>query len=122
MSNLIIVDESKIQKKKHLSRWLIGPWNSPSKIDFGIAFFQPDQKSKPHYHEVVEEIIYSIDGEITLILEDAKSHKLKAGFVVFLPPKQIHALHNQSNKVTKLAIIKSPSFPTDKIELETDQT
>lgn len=114
----MIVDESKIQEKEHVSRWLIGPWNSQSKIDFGVAFFQPEQQVKKHIHEIVEEIFYVIEGEIILLLEKDNECVLKRGQVAHIPPKQVHALHNRSRKRAKLIIVKSPSIPTDKIYLK----
>lgn len=110
----MIIDESEIQENKHITRWLIGPWNSQSTVDFGIALIQPNQRVESHYHEQVEEIIYTVDGEITLLLGNEKSVKLKRGLVVHIPPNQTHALHNQTQKITKLVVVKSPSLPADK--------
>ncbi|NVM27471.1 MAG: cupin domain-containing protein [Candidatus Helarchaeota archaeon] len=112
-----IVDESKIQEKEHVSRWLIGPWNSESKLDFGVAFFQPDQQVKKHVHEKVEEIFYVIEGEIILLLDKDQKFVLKKGQVAYIPPKQGHALQNRSRKIAKLVIVKSPSIPTNKTYL-----
>ena len=111
---MLIVDERKVKEEGHMSRWLIGPWNSHSKLDFGIAFFQIDQKVEKHFHKTVEEIFYVIEGEIILITEKEGEFVLKKGFVAHIPPKSVHALHNRSNTVAKLAIIKSPSIPSDK--------
>ncbi len=108
------MDEAAIEEKGHTTRWLLGPWNSQSKLDFGIAFFQPNQSVEPHFHETVEEFFYVIEGEILLQLNNRENYILKRGFVAHIPPKQVHALHNQSSKIAKLVVVKSPSLPTDK--------
>ncbi len=109
-----IADESKVTEQSYMTRWLLGPWNSKCNLDFGIAFFQPNQRVKKHIHEEVEEIFYVIEGEILLELEGTKAVTLKQGFVAHIPPDQQHALHNQSYRVVKLVIVKSPSIPSDK--------
>jgi len=110
---MIIIDEKKMNEKEYTTRWLIGPWNSQSKIDFGIAFIQPNQQVKKHWHEIVEEIFYIIEGEVVLLVIN-KEIILKQGYIVYIPPKEIHALYNRSNKMVKLVAVKAPSIPSDK--------
>ncbi|MHA1649799.1 MAG: cupin domain-containing protein [Candidatus Helarchaeota archaeon] len=113
-----IVDESRIDEKGYLTRWLIGPWNSQASFDFGIAFIQPKQYIKKHFHEKIEELFYVIEGEIQLLLSNKEEFTLKQGFVAHIPPKQVHGLHNRSNKIVKLVVVKSPSIPSDKKYVE----
>lgn len=111
----MIIDEASINEGDFTTRWLIGPWNSKSTLDFGIAFLHPDQQVKPHLHERVEEILYLIEGQISLILDQERNEvTLKPGIAVHIPPKTIHALHNRSSTTAKLICIKSPSLPSDK--------
>ena len=114
---MIIVDEKKMDEKGYTTRWLIGPWNSQSKIDFGIAFIQPNQQVKMHWHEAVEEIFYIIQGNIVLLV-DNQEIILRQGCVAHISPKEIHALHNRSNETVKLVTVKAPSIPSDKIYTE----
>ena len=110
-----IIDESEIEEKEYLTRWLFGPWNSQSQnLDFGIAFFQPNQSVKRHFHKLVEEIFYVIEGEIVLLTENEEFFVLRQGMAAYIPPKQVHALQNRSNSVTKFIVVKSPSLPNDK--------
>jgi len=115
VKNLKIIDEKVIKEQGYLTRWLLGPWNSPCKLDFGIAFFQPGQKVDKHFHEQVEELFYVIDGQISIQFNTGSdSIILKAGEVAYIPPKEVHALYNNTNKVVKMVVIKNPSIPTDK--------
>ena len=114
MISLKVVDEASVNEGERNSRWLLGPWNSECTIDFGIAFIQPNQRVKKHFHEQVEEIFYVIEGEILLKGNNENDIILKQGHVVYLPPKQVHALHNRSQKIAKLVVIKVPSIPSDK--------
>ena len=109
----MIIDETNVNERGFATRWLIGPWNSQSTLDFGIAFLHPDQQVKPHLHEKVEELFYLIEGEIILML-DRKEITLKPGIAAHIPPKTSHALHNRSSTTAKLVIVKSPSLPSDK--------
>jgi len=111
----MIIDETSVKEGGFTTRWLIGPWNSQSSLDFGITFLHPDQQVKPHLHERVEEIFYLIEGQISLILDrDQKEITLKPGMAAHIPPKTIHALHNGSSTTAKLVCVKSPSLPSDK--------
>lgn len=111
---MLIVDEAQVKEEGTMSKWLIGPWNSSSKTDFGVAFFQPDQLIQKHIHERVEEIFYVIEGQIVLLLDDNTQRILTKGNVAFIPPKQVHGLHNRSNTITKFIIVKFPSIASDK--------
>lgn len=116
---MIIVDETKIEEKGFVTRWMIGPWNTESTIDFGIAFLQPNQQVKKHWHERVEAIFYIIEGTIVLTVNN-EEFTLKQGFAAHIHPKEIHSLYNRSAKTVKLVSVKSPSIPSDKIYLETE--
>ena len=116
---MIIVDETKIEEKGFITRWMIGPWNAESTLDFGIAFLQPNQQVKKHWHDKVEEIFYIIEGKIVLTVND-EEFILKQGFVAHILPKEIHSLNNRSNKPVKLVTVKSPSIPSDKIYVESE--
>ena len=101
---MFIVNEAKVDKKEYMSRWLIGPWNSSSKTEFGVAFIEPEQLMQKHMHTQVEEIIYVVEGDIVLLLEKNTHRVLTKGTAVFIPPKQVHGLQNRSNRITKLIL------------------
>jgi mannose-6-phosphate isomerase-like protein (cupin superfamily) len=110
-----IYDEALTDQKGYNTRWMVGPWNSDCKIDFGIAFFQPGQKVKKHIHEKVTELFYVVEGELSIQINDqSQITTLKAGQLAYVPPKEAHTLHNMTTSVTKFVVIKTPSIPHDK--------
>ncbi|MHA1266048.1 MAG: cupin domain-containing protein [Candidatus Helarchaeota archaeon] len=113
-----IVDEKTIETGTHLSKWLLGPWNSESHVEFGIAILQPNQRVPLHYHNQVEELFYVIKGQVTLSLSNGQSHLLSKGMAVHIPPTLAHALQNHANTLAKLVVIKYPSIPSDKIPID----
>jgi quercetin dioxygenase-like cupin family protein len=114
---LQIVDEADIKETKHTSKWLLGPWNSDSPVEFGVTMLLPDQTVRLHYHETVVEIFYVIEGQCALMTGSDEYHILSEGVSVFIPPKQVHGLQPHSRSPVKLAIVKYPSKASDKIYL-----
>lgn len=77
-------------------------------ICMGVSFFPPKKLGPPHVHEIEEEVIYCIDGEGEIIINNSYV-KIKPGIVVYIPPGKIHSVNNLNNKTIKLVFIFSPS-------------
>ncbi len=77
-------------------------------ICMGVSFFPPKKPGPPHKHEIEEELIYCIEGEGEIIIDDSPV-KIKPGTVTYIPPGKIHSVNNLNDKVIKLAFIFSPS-------------
>lgn len=74
----------------------------------GVSFFPPKKHGPAHVHEIEEEVIYCIEGEGEIIINDSFV-KIKPGTAVYIPPGKIHSVNNLNNKTIKLAFIFSPS-------------
>ena len=67
---------------------------------FGLFVVAPpgaDGRDHLHYHEKRESIFIVISGEATGMI-DGKEVPVKAGDVIFIPPKAVHTFSNGSDK------------------------
>ena len=74
----------------------------------GVSFFPPKKNGPSHAHHIEEEVIYCLEGEGEIILNN-NPIKIKPGAVVYIPPDSIHSVNNLSSKNIKLVFIFSPS-------------
>jgi mannose-6-phosphate isomerase-like protein (cupin superfamily) len=74
----------------------------------GVSFFPPQKHGPSHMHEIEEEVIYCLEGEGEIVIDD-NPVKIKPGIVVYIPTGKIHSVNNLSNKTIKLIYIFSPS-------------
>lgn len=70
--------------------------------------FMPDKRGYTplHYHDV-EEVILVLGGDLTATIGDETS-EVEAGTTLFIPPKVVHGLRNNSKKIAHLIAV----FPT----------
>ena len=113
---MFIIHENDIEKGKKISKWLIGPWNTSIKdVEFGIADLKQGDNVKNHYHKEVQEFLYVIEGELEIQVNNEKK-KISKGTLVYFEINEIHSFTVLS-KSAKIAAVKSPSRPKDKIYL-----
>ena len=84
------------------------------RIEWGVIRLKPGQQLGGHYHEQVEETFWVLEGEAVLEI-DGEPHHLAAGEAVRLDATERHAIANQSTAPLKMAFIKSPYLPKDKV-------
>jgi mannose-6-phosphate isomerase-like protein (cupin superfamily) len=66
--------------------------------------------STPHYHRLMTEYYYVLEGEGTMIL-DGQSHPVQPGHTVYIPPGTRHSL--QSELGVKAIVFAVPAFMPD---------
>ena len=84
------------------------------RIDWGVIKLLPGQLLGAHYHKEVEETFYVLEGEATFLVDDVE-HKLVAGDAVRLEAPERHEVFNHSDQTVKMAFIKCPYLPKDKV-------
>ena len=84
---------------------------------FAIAQYQPGEDYKAHYHAVMEENFFILEGEMDIVVDGTMYH-LKAGDLMHLEPKEIHYVMNNSDAPVKLVATLAPFMETDKVEIE----
>ncbi len=67
-----------------------------SQLMVGKATLPPGHETPTHLHEIDEEVVYVLEGELTVILE-GKEHTVGPGGAVFIPPERWMALANRTD-------------------------
>lgn len=66
-----------------------------SELMVAEATLPPGHETPTHLHEIDEEVVYVLEGELTVILE-GEEHTVGPGGTVFIPPERWMALANRS--------------------------
>ncbi|MEY2519416.1 MAG: hypothetical protein QOF24_1175 [Verrucomicrobiota bacterium] len=82
-------------------------------LSLATIFIEVGKRSQPHYHKLMEEIYYFIEGEGTVTVGD-ELFVVEPGVAVSIPIGKIHQIINTGDRRLKLISADSPSFdPSD---------
>lgn len=114
------IHESAIAAEKLVGRdrkHIIGPDILGAKnMSFGTAVFHPHGKeAPPHSHPLEEEIIYIIEGEGKIVINEV-SEPLNPGVCIYIPPTAKHQLINTGSTPMKVLYVFSPPVNVDSYE------
>jgi len=84
--------------------------------NFAIVQFQAGQDFKAHYHNIMEENFFILEGEVDIIVDGIK-HTLRAGQFIHIEPKEVHYVINNSDEVVKMISTLAPFQEIDKVEI-----
>ena len=85
--------------------------------NFALVQFQAGQDFKAHYHNIMEENFFILEGEVDIEV-DGVCHTLKAGQLNHIEPKEVHYVINRSNSVVKMVSTLAPYQEVDKVEVD----
>ena len=85
--------------------------------NFAIVVFNPGQDFKAHYHNVMEETFFILEGEIDIVVDGVVNH-LKAGDLIHIEPGEIHYVINNYDKPMKMVSTLAPYTNPDKVDVE----
>ncbi len=85
--------------------------------NFALVQFQAGQDFKAHYHNIMEENFFILEGEVDIEV-DGVCHTLKAGQLIHIEPKEVHYVINRSNSVVKMVSTLAPYQEVDKVEVD----
>ena len=74
-----------------------------------MIIIDPFKESAKHYHKIMEEIYFIIEGKGNITLDD-KLYKVEPGHSIFIPAMVKHQIKNTSNKALKFLSIDAPSY------------
>ncbi|WPC43116.1 cupin domain-containing protein [Clostridium sp. JS66] len=112
---MYIIDEKEKEYRfgDHGPKYLMkGP-----RMNFALVQFQPGQDFKAHFHNIMEENFYIIDGEIDIVVNGKVNHLTKGQFI-HIEPGEIHYCVNNSNAAIKMASTLAPYQEVDKVEVD----
>jgi len=87
------------------------------RMNFAIVQFQPGQDFKAHYHNVMEENFYIVEGEVDIVVDGKVNHLVKGQFI-HIEPGETHYVINNSSTTVKMISTLAPYQESDKIEID----
>lgn len=87
------------------------------RMNFAIVQFQAGQDFQAHYHNIMEENFYILEGEVDIVV-DSVVHHLTKGQFIHIEPKEVHYVVNRSSGVVRMVSTLAPFQEVDKIEVE----
>ena len=85
--------------------------------NFALVQFQAGEDFKAHYHNIMEENFFILEGEVDIEV-DGVCHTLKAGQLIHIEPKEVHYVVNRSNATVKMVSTLAPYQEVDKVEVD----
>lgn len=106
-------DEKAYRHGDHGPKYLMmGPTSN-----FGIVKLLPGNVVSPHYHEIMEENFYILEGTVSMTVNDVES-TYSAGDFIHLEPGEVHRLENKGTETVRFVVTTSPWMDhADKIEV-----
>jgi len=87
------------------------------RMNFALVRFNPGEDFKAHYHEVMEENFFILEGEVDIVV-DGKANHLKPGQLIHIEPKEVHHVINNSGGPVKMVSALAPYMEADKVEAD----
>lgn len=87
------------------------------RMNFALVQFQAGEDFKAHYHNVMEENFFILEGEVDIVV-DGVVHSLKEGDLIHIEPGEVHYVINQSKASVKMISTLAPYQEVDKIDVE----
>ena len=87
------------------------------RLNFAVVQFQPGQDFPAHYHNIMEENFYIMEGEIDIVVDDKINH-MKKGDFIHIEPGEVHYVKNNSNKKIVMISTLGPFQDSDKVEVK----
>jgi len=111
---MFIVDEK--DKQYRFGDWGPKYLMQGPRMNFAVVQFLPGQDFQAHYHEVMEENFFILEGKITIVVE-GKPHDLTPGLMIHIEPKETHYVINRSDSVVRMIASLAPYKDGDKVEV-----
>jgi len=112
---MFIIDEKEKEYRfgDHGPKYLMqGP-----RMNFALVQFMPGQDFQAHYHEVMEENFFILEGNVTIVV-DGQAHNLSAGQLIHIEPNERHYVINRSPSAVRMVASLAPYKDGDKVEVE----
>ena len=77
------------------------------RMNFAIVQFMPGQDFTAHYHNVMEENFFILEGKIDIVV-DGKVNTLSAGDLIHIEPSEVHYCINNYDVPVKMISTLAP--------------
>lgn len=87
------------------------------RMNFAMVQFQPGEDFKAHYHNLMEENFFILEGQVDIVV-DGTVHHLQQGDLIHIEPEEIHYVINNYDQPVKMISTLAPFADPDKVEVE----
>jgi len=87
------------------------------RMNVALVQFMSGQDFKAHYHEVMEENFFILEGTVTIVV-NGEPHDIKPGQMIHIEPGEVHYVINRSPSVVRMVACLAPYKDGDKVETE----
>ncbi len=87
------------------------------RMNFAIVQFQPGQDFKAHFHHVMEENFFILEGEVDIVVDKVVYH-LVPGQLIHIEPEETHYVINNGTVPVKMISTLAPFQDVDKVEVD----
>lgn len=87
------------------------------RMNFALVRFRPGEDFQAHYHNVMEEDFFILEGKVDIVVDGVK-HTLNAGDLIHVEPKEVHYLINPYDQPVKMVSTLAPYQEVDKVNVD----
>ena len=87
------------------------------RMNFGLILLNPGDDADAHYHVIMEENFYVLEGQLTIYV-DGKEHILNQGDFIHIEPEERHYLKNNGSVPCRFCMCLAPFQMEDKVCVE----
>ena len=85
--------------------------------NFALVRFNPGEDFQAHYHNVMEENFYILEGKVDIVV-DGKVNTLSAGDMIHIEPGEVHYVKNAYDAPLKMVSTLAPYQEVDKVNVD----
>ena len=85
--------------------------------NFALVRFLPGEDFQAHYHNVMEENFFILEGEIDIVV-DGKINHMTPGQMIHIEPGEVHYCINRSDAPVKMVSTLAPFQEVDKVNVD----
>lgn len=87
------------------------------RMNFAVVRFLPGEDFQAHYHNVMEENFFILEGKVDIVV-DGKKNALSAGDFIHIEPGEVHYVKNAYDAPVKMVSALAPFQEVDKVSVE----
>ena len=87
------------------------------RMNYALVQFQPGQDFQAHYHNVMEENFYILEGKVDIVV-DGVCHTLSEGDFIHIEPGEVHYVKNAYDQTVKMVSTLAPFQEVDKVNVD----
>lgn len=87
------------------------------RMNFALVRFNPGEDFQAHYHNIMEENFFILEGKIDIVVDGVK-HTLGPGELIHIEPGEVHYCVNAYDKPIKMISTLAPYQEVDKVNVD----